>query len=537
MGLKKRIYSGVLAISLLFTLMLPVDSYAGYFSDINGHWAEFHISKVYNKNIISGYPDGLFRPNKAVTRAEFLAMVNETFQLDSIKHNEAVGFKDVSYDSWYYDAVSIATAADYAGGYSDNTFRPNSPISRQEAMVMLSRLIPSGKKDGNLKAFPDYRSVASWAAEPMAKMNGKGYIGTYSDKRLHPSDPLTRAQTAKILSEILDNEDIITKKTEIYDDKTELANKVYVNSLIVDESLEDGSVTIDNCIILGDLIIEGGGEKSVTLNNTRVANAVVNREDGRVRVVTKGDTVISKLKASESCYLQASNKGGYSFPDITVTKMSDVILKGTFPKVSIEGARAAVNLESGKIENLTVTGAGKYSDITLSGKAEISEAEVFAECYFHGEGTIVYMTVNADDVTYETKPDKMTVGLRFDKPEAEGGEEVSVTFKPKSKEDDVDIDTTITVTFNTSVEMADGGEIRDSDINSIISLRKDIKSGEEVPFKGTINSAKKIITITPDVKLSGNTRYYTVLEDEAVMNAGGNKNDGRSSYFITEEIE
>ncbi len=217
--------------------------------------------------------------------------------------------------------------------------------------------------------------------------------------------------------------------------------------------------------------------------------------------------------------------------------MADVILKGTFPKVSIEGARAAVNLESGKIESLTVTGAGKYSDITLSGKAAISEAEVFAECYFHGDGTILYMTVNADDVTYETKPDKMTVGLRFDRPEAEGGEDISVTFKPKSKEDDVDVDTTITVTFNTSVKTANGGEIKDSDINSIISLRKDTKSGEEVPFKGTINSAKKIITITPDAKLIGNTRYYTVLEDEAVMNAGGNKNDARSSYFITEETE
>ncbi|MDD4564875.1 MAG: S-layer homology domain-containing protein [Eubacteriales bacterium] len=537
MGLKKRIGCGILAIALSLPLTFPVDSYAGYFSDIKGHWAEFHIRKVYSEKIISGYPDGRFWPDKAVTRAEFAAMVNKTFALDRIERYNSINFKDVNYASWYYNAVSTAVAVGYAGGYNDDTFKPDSPISRQEAMVMLSRLLPSVKKSGNLKIFSDYRSIASWATEAMAKMNGKGYIGAYSDKLLHPADALTRAQTAKILSGILDNEDIITRRIIIADDKAEFANKVYVNNVIIDEGLEDGSVTIDNCIILGTLKIEGGGEKTVTLNNTRVVSAIVDRDDGKVRVVTKGDTIVSKLEAFKSCYLQASSKSGYGFPDITVNKMADVTLKGTFPKVSIEGSRANITLESGKITNLSVTGAGKYSDITLSGKAEISEATVNAESYFHGSGTIGYMTVNAGNVTYETKPNKMLVGLNYDKPEAEGKEEISVSFKPKHKEDDVDVDTTITITFNSSMTMADGDEIRDSDISSIISLRKGSDSGEKVLFKGKINSAKKIITITPNAKLSGSMRYYVILEDKVLKNAGGNKNDDKSIYFFTEETD
>ena len=368
----------------------------------------------------------------------------------------------------------------------------------------------------------------------MTKMNGKGYIGAYSDNKLHPADPLTRAQTAKILSEILDNEDIVTRRTVVDEDETELTAKTFVGNVLIDEDLEDGSATIDNCIILGELIIEGGGDGTITLNNTRVARATVDKEDGSVRVVAKGDTVVSKLEASESCYLQTSGKDGNGFPDITVKSSSDVTLKGVFPNVAIKGSRTGVTLESGEIKNLTVTSAGKYSDITLSGKSKIAEATVNAECYFHGEGTIAYLTANADDITYETKPDKMTVGLQIDRPEVEGDEDVSVTFKPKHRADDVDVDTKITITFNTSMKMADGGEIGDSDIHNFISLHTGSKTGTEVDFTATINSAKKVITITPSADLIEGTKYYVLLADEAVENTGGNKNDGKSIYFITE---
>lgn len=530
----RKIGCGLLAMLLSLPAVLPVTSYAGKFSDANGHWAEFYITKAYNKRIVSGYPDGRFMPDKAVTRAEFIAMVNETYELDEIDSEEPINFRDVTYSSWYYNEVSIAIAAGYAGGYNDNTFKPNSPITRQEAAVMLSRLIPEGKKNGNLKSFSDSRYIEKWATEAMAKMNGKGYIGAYSDKKLHPADPLTRAQTAKILSEILDNEDIVTRKTVVDEDDTELTATTYVGNVLIDEDLEDGSVTIENCIILGDLIVEGGGDGTVTLNNTRVARAIVDKEDGSVRIVAKGDTVVSKLEASESCSLQTSGKNGLGFPDITVKSFSDVKLKGVFPKVSITGSRAGLTLESGEITNLTVTGSGKYSDIILSGKSKILEATVNAECYFHGEGTIAYLVANADDITYETKPDKMMVGLQIDRPEAEGDEEVSVTFRPKNKADDVDVDTEIKITFNTSMMLAGGKEITDSNISSFISLFKYKKGGDEVSFTAAINSAKKEIIITPAEELDEGTRYYVVLADEALENAGGNENDGESIYFTTE---
>ena len=532
----KKFICGILVTALLLTLIMPFHAFALTYSDVNGHWAEFYLKKAINSGIISGYPDGRVLPDKSVTRAEFISMVNKTFDLKRLDVEYSALLSDVPYTAWFYNDVYLAISAGYAQTYSDGTFKPNTPITRQEAAVMLSYLIPEGTKKGSLKAFSDSKTIDDSATDAMTKMVAKEYFGAYSDNKLHPTDPLTRAQTAKILSEVLDNEDIVTRKTTIDEDDTELADKIYVNDVRIDEDLEDGSATIDNCIILGELTVEGG--ETVTLNNTRVASAVVGSEEGRVRLVTKGDTSIAKIEATDSSYIQTSGKDGLATPDITINRSADVTLKGNFPKVTIDGTRATLTLESGEIADLTVSYDGDYSDIMLPKKAKITEATVNAECYFHGEGAVAYMTVNADDVTYETKPDKMIVGLLADRPEEEGKEEISVSFRPKSKSDDVDVDTEITLTFNTSVMLAGGKDVTDSNIKGFVSLHKWKKSGDEVAFTATINSAKKIITITPDEDLEEGTKYYVILADETLENAGGNENDGESVYFYTEgELE
>src|SRR5690606_12176165 len=138
-----------------------------------------------------------------------------------------------------------------------------------------------------------------------------------------------------------------------------------------------------------------------------------------------------------------------------------------YPVVTIEGSSAVLALESGKIANLTVT--GRRSDITLNGKAQILEATVNTECYFHGTGVITLMHVNADNVTYETKPKKMMVATHIDRATEEGGDDVDVSFKPRHKAEDVSVNTEITLTFSSSMRLAGGKAITDSNIRSFIS--------------------------------------------------------------------
>ena len=539
MSLKRRIGHRILALALSLTLVLslplfmPTDSYAATkFKDTRGHWAEGFITRASSKEFVNGYPDGRFLPDKSVTRAEFVSMVNNAFNINI--DYDATSYTDVTYEKWYYKAVSMAETTSYtAGGSGEKTFRPNSPITRQEAAVMLSNILPNYKGGGNLKTYRDYRLIATWATAAFEKMTGREYFGAYSDGKIHPTDPLTRAQAAKILCDILDNETIVTRKTTIDENDTKLTEKIYTDDVTIDEDLGEGNATIDNCVILGKLTIEGGGSKSITINNSRIASVVMDKEDSAVRLVTKGSTVIPKLSASEKSILQTAGKDGYGILNVTVNKGADVTMKGNFPIVNIMGSTATVALESGKIAALTVTGAGKYSDITLTGKAQVAEATVNAESYFHGEGVVTQMYVNVDNVTYETKPKKMIVGTTIDRAEEEGNSDVDVTFKPKSKATDVEVDTKITLTFTSSMKLADGKAISTTNIKDFVSLKVNKRDGDDEEFTAEINSAKKIITLTPTSDLSTSTRYYVILKDEALINTGGTNNDGASAYFTT----
>ncbi len=537
---KRSKSNGKSVLALLLTLVLalpalvPVNSYAsGNFYDTTGHWAERYISRAFNLNIVNGYTNGKFMPDKAVTRAEFISMVNHALDLDIDISTSS--YKDVTGGSWYYNDISEAVAAGYAGGYSDNTFRPNTPITRQEGAVMLAKILPNYKEKGNMKSFKDYRQIASYATAAIEKLAGQSYMGAYSDGRFYPDAPITRAQMAKILCDILDNETIVNDNTIIDENNTTLTGKIYVGDVTIDEDLGEGNATIDNCVILGALNVEGGGSKSVTVNNSRVANMIVRKDDAPVRVVTKGTTVIPTVSASKSCILQTSGKDGTGILEVTVNKSAEVNLKGNFPVVNVDGNSSALTLESGKITTLNVLKGGRYSDITLTGKAQVAEAAVNTESYFHGTGTIQHMSVNADDVTYETKPKKMTVGVDYDRAlgEADTDSDLDVEFDPDNKDDDVDLDAKITLTFNTSVKLATGVQISASNIKNFVTLHTASKGGITFDCNGTINAAKKVVTLTPKAELSPNTRYYVVLADETIMNANGSKNDDDYIYFTT----
>ena len=215
----------MLAAALCFSFFLPMESYgASTFSDIKGHWAEQYIEKAVAQGIIKGYTDGRFLPDEKVTRAEFISMLNRALR------NTATGsssFNDVYRDAWYHTDVSKAVTAGFVSGFDDGSFRPNYKITRQEAAVMLARIIPSYGYSTNLRGFKDYSSIADWAYASLAKVSGKRYISGYTDGLIHPLDPLTRAQAAKIISDIIIKETIDPTDPVIKKNGTKLSGRIF----------------------------------------------------------------------------------------------------------------------------------------------------------------------------------------------------------------------------------------------------------------------------------------------------------------------
>ena len=531
---QKKLLSLLIICALIITMFIPAASYGATFADTQGHWAESYIDRAVGYGFVQGYPDGTFMPDKSVTRAEFTTMINKALKNTATAN---ISFSDVPYSEWFYQDVSKALAATYVAGYEDNTFKPNNPITRQEAAVIISRIIPTYGSYGDLNAFSDRSSIADWAYTAFQKVNGKAYMGAYDDGNLHPLDQLTRAQTAKIICDILDNERLVTQDPSVSSNNTTLSNTIYSNGVTIQKDLGDGNATIDNCVILGNLAVQGGGDGTVTVSNSRVAQSTVEKSTDSVRLLVKGETVISTLTAAKTATIQTSNLAGGLYGsginNLFTLSSSDISLLGNFPKVTVNGASASLGIASGSVSSLTIGSNASKSEITVDSSGSVGTVDVNAESYFKGNGTITKMNVGANGITYEKKPSNVTMtDPRYGDPQPVSTE-ADITFKPANGTGSVKVDASITITFKNATTLYNGKEITGDNIEDFVALREKTSSGTKATFTATINKAKTIITITPDYDLTDNQRYYIVIPRNSVKDNDGNGNAAQSVWFST----
>lgn len=111
---------------------------AGSFRDVtSAHWVFASVERAAELGLVTGYSDGTFRPDTPVTRAQFVLMLWRMCGKPAAA--KAASFADASAD-WYQDALSWAVEKGYVNGLSDTRFGPDAPITRQQAMAILFRL-------------------------------------------------------------------------------------------------------------------------------------------------------------------------------------------------------------------------------------------------------------------------------------------------------------------------------------------------------------------------------------------------------------
>lgn len=106
----KKIFSFIAALSLLFAVTAAGADAADSFTDIKGHWAEDTIIKWQDKGIVSGYPDGSFKPDNPVTRAELAKILTTAFDLENTNENKLIEnpYGDVDTNAWYWRYIQCA---------------------------------------------------------------------------------------------------------------------------------------------------------------------------------------------------------------------------------------------------------------------------------------------------------------------------------------------------------------------------------------------------------------------------------------------
>ncbi len=110
------------------------------FPDTQNHWAQPFIEALAERNIITGYPDGTYRPNESVDRDEFAAVIRQAFnQKQERKIPSGSVYKDVPASYWAAPAIEEAYEMGFMHGYPGGYFRPRQPVSRVEALVSLNQ--------------------------------------------------------------------------------------------------------------------------------------------------------------------------------------------------------------------------------------------------------------------------------------------------------------------------------------------------------------------------------------------------------------
>ncbi|MEH1936431.1 MAG: fasciclin domain-containing protein [Nostoc sp.] len=180
-------------------------------SDVSSdYWAHPFIQALADNNVIAGFPDGTFRPNQAVTRAEFAALIQKAFgSQNRVRQLSAGGFSDVPTGYWAASAIQSAYETGFLAGYPGNVFLPNQQIPRVQGIVALASGLglttsSTGASSDLGTYYNDASSIPNYAVSGVTAATQSNIVVNYPDvKQLNPQQPLTRAEAAALLYQAL----------------------------------------------------------------------------------------------------------------------------------------------------------------------------------------------------------------------------------------------------------------------------------------------------------------------------------------------
>ena len=150
---------------------------------------------------IVGYEDGTIRPNGHITRAEAATVFFRLLTDEARDANltDRSPYPDVSAGDWYNKAIATLSRMGILSGYEDGSFRPNATVTRAEFAAMAARFDTEAKPVDT--PFTDL--TGCWAADEIAEAYGKGWVNGYGDNTFRPNGPITRAEAVTLINRVL----------------------------------------------------------------------------------------------------------------------------------------------------------------------------------------------------------------------------------------------------------------------------------------------------------------------------------------------
>ena len=185
------------------------------FKDMKGHWAANVVSRLAGMGLISGYPDGAFRPDREMNRAEVAALLVRALKPAPATRKDLQELSRKMADAaaiptWALDAAAVAVREDLVKGCPQPdgtvTFEANRPISRVEMAALMVRILE--KKTGTVTPaelkFTDAGTIPDWAKASVGSAVAKGIVAGYPDGTFRAEKPVKRAEAAAFVLRLLE---------------------------------------------------------------------------------------------------------------------------------------------------------------------------------------------------------------------------------------------------------------------------------------------------------------------------------------------
>lgn len=412
----KKISAYLLALSML-TSSLTV--YSASFDDltpeslssIDGHWSEEYMLYLYEKDVIFPTKDATdssiytFTPNEEITRAEFVRYINRAFNLTDTTE---ISFDDVPSDAWYYDDISRAVYWGYMGGTGNNQMQPLSNLTRQEAVVIISRLHnlePNYDLDLN---FTDKSDIASWSIGYIAKAVELGYIAGKGSGDTNYFDPLgniTRAEIAKILylfaGNILESneqylgEDLVQSNVTISEGYGLLSDADIEGTILITNAYQ---TTLQNVDVRDDIIINSG---ALTLEGVSAENLIIKSpSNSTIAVTIKEDCNIENIYVYTPAKITSNaEEGVINVIEDIGTVDSSIEISGYFENIELNSENINAFIGNSLISELNINESAENASVSIDINAEIERLNIHTPSNIYANNTsIASLFVDSSDV-------------------------------------------------------------------------------------------------------------------------------------------
>ncbi len=415
----RRLTSLALAVVMLWSLLPGLTPAAEA-----AEWMEPYLEKLVEWGVMQGNSSGNLNPDRVLTRAEFVTMINRAF---GYTERGSTPFRDVPENAWYADDINIAYQAGYFTGTSETTASPLGRVTREQAAVLLGRNLRLQGIPGVNSNFTDVQQMGNWSRGMVQECVELGIIQGYADGTFRPRNYITRGQMACFLVRALGT--LVHKTGEqiaggVYGNLTvntsgvKLKDTVVTGNLYLSGGVGLGNVELENVTVMGKIVVCGAGEaergqSSIILRNvTAEAMEIDSMSDHFMTVRTEGLTNIADTTVRTSAYLEDVTDDGLGLRVITLDGTSDgtqLQLAGNIKEVVNITPNSNLQVVQGVTNTLTVDERATGSSLSIANDTSVKILNLDTGTPVTGNGDVSQMNVNAAGSTATMLPDNIFI--------------------------------------------------------------------------------------------------------------------------------